>query len=193
MKLLLLYFFIFEGCRKINGQVQEVDCPDNWVNGQHLGCFTFLPEQANLTWFEAQNICEQLDGYLAEPKTLGQMNFLSGLASLEESFTGIQNWWIGLGDFSHEGVWAWIHSLEVATDSFWREGRPSNRSNNVLDCAVINHMAGGLGWLDDDCLTVKGHGGVIAPVCQRGEVGSSTTQPASTSTVPPATSTVTEP
>ena len=50
-------------------------------------------------------------------KTTSQLELLSGLAGMEEQFTGIQNWWIGLSDLGHEGTWVWVHSFQVKTTS----------------------------------------------------------------------------
>ena len=47
------------------------------------------------------------DGFLAEPKTEEQLNFLTSLAYVEEAATGVQGWWVGLTDLGHEGEWVW--------------------------------------------------------------------------------------
>jgi len=47
-----------------------------------------------------------------------QMDFLSGFAGFEEDFTGIKNWWIGLSDVGHEGLWLWVHSHEVRNSPY---------------------------------------------------------------------------
>ena len=47
------------------------------------------------------------DGFLAEPKTEEQLNFLTSLAYVEEMATGVQGWWVGLADLGHEGEWVW--------------------------------------------------------------------------------------
>ena len=60
--------------------------------------------------------CEGAGGYLAEPKTQKQMEFLVGVAALEIGFTGIGSWWLGLTDLGHEGRWIWAHSFEVMQD-----------------------------------------------------------------------------
>ncbi len=41
---------------------------DGWLDADILGCFQFLTD-INLVWLEAQQKCETLGGYLAEPKT----------------------------------------------------------------------------------------------------------------------------
>ena len=48
-------------------------------------------------------MCEQVGGYLAEPKTQQQADFLISLAFVEQSMVGVEAWWIGLTDQSHEG------------------------------------------------------------------------------------------
>ena len=60
----------------------------------------------------------QVGGFLAEMKTTSQLELLSGLAGMEEQFTGIQNWWIGLSDLGHEGTWVWVHSFQVKQPVF---------------------------------------------------------------------------
>jgi len=52
----------------------------------------------NLSWVEAQLACEKAGGYLAEPRTQSQAQFLSEVAVLEGSFKGIGYWYIGLTD-----------------------------------------------------------------------------------------------
>merc|ERR1711934_1014779 len=82
----------------------STECPVGWIHAHTEGCFAFLAE-VNLTWFEAMVACEKEGGYLAEPNTPAQMEFLTGLAWLEEELYGIKSWWIGLSDVGHESVW----------------------------------------------------------------------------------------
>merc|ERR1711936_569576 len=67
-------------------------CPLGWVDDGHLGCFLFAPQMAGLSWIEALEYCEEQDGFLAEPKTEEQLNFLTSLAYVEEMATGVQGW-----------------------------------------------------------------------------------------------------
>jgi hypothetical protein len=42
---------------------------DDWLDGADLGCFKFLETVINLDWLEAQQKCQEIGGYLAEPRT----------------------------------------------------------------------------------------------------------------------------
>jgi hypothetical protein len=41
---------------------------DDWVDLGYRGCFKFLESAINLSWAEAQRECEEIGGYLAEPR-----------------------------------------------------------------------------------------------------------------------------
>ena len=59
------------------------------------------------------------DGFLAKPKTEEQLNFLTSLAYVEEAVTGVQGWWVGLADISHEGNWTVLHWHGLQRFTFW--------------------------------------------------------------------------
>jgi hypothetical protein len=40
-----------------------------WLDADVLGCFKLLDTAVNLSWVEAQQKCETIGGYLAEPIT----------------------------------------------------------------------------------------------------------------------------
>jgi hypothetical protein len=42
---------------------------DDWLDGADLGCFKFLETAINLNWLEAEQKCQEIGGYLAEPRT----------------------------------------------------------------------------------------------------------------------------
>ena len=90
-----------------------LSCPPDWLNAHNEGCFQFLVDEVNLTWTGAMSACEVAGGYLAEPKTQKQMEFLAVVADLVMDLTGVTNWWLGLTDLGHEGRWEWIHSFQV--------------------------------------------------------------------------------
>merc|ERR1711934_592432 len=82
--------------------------------------------------------------------------------------------------------WTWVHSEEEVSESYWGSGSPSNMTGNSLDCGYMELRGGSLQWRDGDCGDHEAHGAPIAPVCQRGEPGTSTST-ASPSTTPPST------
>ena len=41
----------------------------DWIDAADLGCYKFLDSAVNLIWVEAQQKCESIGGYLAEPTT----------------------------------------------------------------------------------------------------------------------------
>jgi len=95
------------------------------------------------------------------------MEFLRGIASLEESFYGIKFWWIGLSDIGHEGIWIWQHSMEVASQAFWGEGSPSEQPDNSLGCGYLSLTNKGLSWKDGDYRSSSVGNHPIAPICQK--------------------------
>lgn len=94
---------------------QEQECPADWFDAGSLGCYKFLDGKVNLTWVEAQLACEQEGGFLAEPTSQLQLDFLSELALLQGGFTGVTHWYIGLTDLARRVsgpgftvAWIWI-------------------------------------------------------------------------------------
>jgi hypothetical protein len=100
------------------------DCPIGWVDDGDIGCFLFAADMAGVPWLEALEYCEVMvgrysmspslcltshpkGGFLAEPKTEEQLQFLASLGYVEETLTGVQGWWVGLSDLGHEGEWVW--------------------------------------------------------------------------------------
>jgi len=191
-------FFILSAAAVSSEDVQL--CPDDWFDANTLGCYKFLDSQVNLSWVEAQLACEKAGGYLAEPRTQSQDQFLSEVAVLAGSFTGIGYWYIGLTDLGREGHWLWIHNKESVTDASWGANRPINRTSNSKDCAMMVLKNNQVWWEDHDCLSpdVKHH--PVAPVCQQDTTASeeqttieqpeTTTSEEQTTTEQPETTTV---
>merc|ERR1712013_873421 len=165
-------------------------CPDGWFNTQGLGCFKFLSE--NVNWMDAHYLCEVEGGFLSEPASVEIMSALTLLASVEEEFTGISAWWIGLGDFSHEGSWVWAHTGQGVGQTFWSPGSPHTDTANREDCVFMKLTDDSLEWRDIDCEMMTSNSIEIAPLCQMENDKTSTSFPrTSTTTNWPRTSTTT--
>jgi len=167
------------------GLLTQQDCPGDWFDAGSLGCYTFLDGRVNLSWVEAQLACEKEGGYLAEPQTELQIEFLSELAGLEGSFTGIGYWYIGLTDLGREGEWLWVHNDAQLVSDLWSSSSPSNKTHNSDDCAVMVLRNSAVYWEDHSCTAPEISHHSVAPLCQ-----TDTEDSVATTTVQPTTSSV---
>jgi len=161
-----------------------VYCPDDWFDAKELGCYKFLKHKTNLTWVDAEEECENIGGYLAEPSTTRQSEFLNELTILEAELTGINYWYIGLTDLGREGEWFWMHSRAGVGASSWAQNRPRSTAENRADCGVLAAKKGLVVWEDTSCTDVIPNK-PVAPVCQTDRRTSEiTTSPPATTTSP---------
>merc|ERR1711962_714908 len=168
------------------------ECPLGWVDGGHMGCFKFLTDDVKLSWVEAMVACENLDSFLTEPITAEQLEFVTSMAYIEESFTGVQGWWVGLTDLGHEGQWSWQHSQSDASISAWASSCPDTSPHNSRDCAALVSVSVDPArqydaFFRDYPCNERVHGIKVAPICQRG--GGVTTTTATTTTTESTTTT----
>merc|ERR1719158_419150 len=154
-------------------------CPQGWVDSIE-GCFLFYFNK-RLPRDRAQYECERLGGFLAEPRTQQQVDMLKSLAFLEDTFVGVETWWIGLTDQGHEGRWIWQHDTETVYNTDWVPGSPHHGVNN-LDCAIIQKNFQ-YQWRDALC-----DRNYASPICQRDQTNPTPT-PATTTRRPYPTTT----
>ena len=79
---LLLLLLLLVSCRGF-AEADRPLCPAGWVEAHDEGCFTFLDEEPNLSWIDANLACEKVSlpclsyerlylakagGFLAEPQ-----------------------------------------------------------------------------------------------------------------------------
>jgi len=83
-----------------------------------------------------------------------------------------KNFLCSIGD---EGNWAWAHSHEFLTDSFWGTIKPNNRTGNSDDCCVMVLHRDAFWWEDRSCLVHDIQHHEVAPICQHGSTTASTT------------------
>jgi len=164
-------------------------CPEGWIF-EGNACFYFNTDKSkmNLTWVSAQGQCDQIGGYLAEPASEVEQEFLYSVLKIIEGAGQRSNWWIGLSDISHEGNWYWQYNEMALSFSSWVIGRPNPDSPNLDDCVLMYSEDQSYDWIDVDCENPS----LNAPVsfiCQRINDGLTTTSVVPTYTASP-TSTV---
>jgi len=145
-----------------------VVCPEGWIDASEfeLGCLYFA--DSGLSWFDTQALCEGVQGFNAEALTLEQAKDLSVLAGLTSTITGKERWWLGLSDFTREGVWHWSFSYDtpVEVDDFASIWEPNMEEGNLDDCVVMALDGGSLSWVDIPCLETSHDGLDIQAMCQ---------------------------
>merc|ERR1719402_123804 len=104
-------------------------CPSGWTDANHingLGCILFNGT-VGYSWSDAASYCWSQDkSHLVEIFSIGQQEFLVGIAQVLEMVQGPKSWWIGATDANREGQWYWSHSLEEVGYSDWAEPQPDN-------------------------------------------------------------------
>jgi len=162
----LLALVLINSCNANDNEELESYCPDDWFDAGSLGCYMLLESAVDLTWVQAQDQCEQIGGYLAEPKTESHASLLEELVALESSIYGINYWYFGLTDLGREGEWIWQHSQEAVANAHWKKHRPVTTFGNNKDCGVMVFKDGAISWQDVSCTTMHVRHQPIAAVCE---------------------------
>ena len=121
---------------------------------------------------------------------------------MEETFTGVQGWWVGLSDLGHEGEWVWQVRMsyssfyshlqftrEDANNLPWDTNYPDVQTPNSKDCAAlvsnsVKDRATYAAYLRDISCSEAPRDYKVAPICQRGGLDNSAgTTPATTTTI----------
>merc|ERR1711936_370787 len=131
---LILPFCILASEIKVLGSASI--CPANWVNYENTFCYYFYHEEAYTSWNQAQNLCNNIGGYLAEINTLDEQFFLARMAIVNEGWNGITSWHIGLSLESEE--WVWNHSGDLLDFESWGHGQPDNDILHAHHCTAID-------------------------------------------------------
>ena len=133
----------------ITFQNQSTDCPKGFA--KHDGwCYRFNTHTK--TWTDAANSCKSIGGFLAEPKSVTENQFIRDLLS---QYHG-GDVWLGATDIGgHQ--WQWMHSgdaLSGFTD--WAPGQPDNGISGSTTQGCL-HMWAWLShqWDDDTCSVAK--------------------------------------
>ncbi|XP_062611210.1 perlucin-like protein [Saccostrea cucullata] len=119
-------------------------CRDGWVQHQDK-CYMFsmLAEP----WPAASSICQAYHTYLAEPKTMSEMNFISGFAEHLR-----KDYWLGISDIINENHWVYSSNMDDISINNWGKNEPNGHTgeNCVLALAGLHYK-----WEDYPCDTVK--------------------------------------
>ncbi|MCD8314409.1 MAG: GDSL-type esterase/lipase family protein [Firmicutes bacterium] len=89
-----------------------------YYNGHYYSVF-----DDDVTWTEAEALCESLGGYLATITSEEEQEFIT-------EFSSGQNLWIGGYREDDETVWMWVTG-EIWSYTNWDSGEPNNSSNVV--------------------------------------------------------------
>ena len=87
---------------------------DGWIEPQedanHNQIYYFANDVQGMNWYDADDYCHNKGGFLAEPLTAQENDFLKGYASS----LGKSNWWIGkvpFRTFGYLGIWIFLDNL----------------------------------------------------------------------------------
>lgn len=122
-------------------------CEENWVFFKDSCYFQSTTRQS---WQSAENSCIQKKAHLVVVNNLDELDFLSSIVKLIESY------WIGLVE-KEEGQWSWVDGTDFkATEHYWDEGQPDNWDVRVNgeDCGQLHgriRVDKRRLWNDADC------------------------------------------
>ena len=79
-------------------------------------CFTGLNltflDAIKMSWYEAKEICENMNSHLVEIFSEAQQTIIKELA--KSKYNNNVGWWIGLTDEEVEDTFKWVHSDVIA-------------------------------------------------------------------------------
>ncbi|CAL4236651.1 unnamed protein product, partial [Meganyctiphanes norvegica] len=91
-----------------------------------VGSEVFQVGNQNLSWSNAQQACEQLSGYLAEPLNITALRNYIIKNKYEDAY------WIGGSDQDNEGSWIWTRSGNPVIGEWVKYQPNGRRSQNCL-------------------------------------------------------------
>ncbi|XP_038056095.1 C-type lectin domain family 4 member M-like [Patiria miniata] len=112
----------------------ECSCPPQW---QLWGkaCYRLTP--ASHIWDDAKSACRDLDGKMAAPQSLEEMNFMTEMAPKVDNRFSV---WIACNDKEEEGTWE-CDNQEGREPLVWDDGQPNNNygDQNCARMASVHH------------------------------------------------------
>ena len=114
------------------------ECPTGF---QDIDDFCFMMGSGKKTFKKATEACQQIGGFLAEPRS---EEITTALKSL--TFTGT-NLWIGLHDIDENRTFGWQTDSEPLSYTNWATNQPDNENGNQHCVAISKYHE----WDDRYC------------------------------------------
>jgi len=131
----------------------EADCESPWRQpGENSLCYAV--SESSVNYYNADKFCKDLGGYLAEPRTEKETEYLELIFSPEK------NYWIGLTDLADEGEFLWWSDYSIPEYTNWDDRQPDNYDGKE-DCVESSGYRG-FKWNDLQCI---GHS--LHAACQK--------------------------
>ena len=116
-------------------------------------------EDTNLDSEQAASLCLHYGGHLVETQTRESIEFVSTMATITDTFTGIHSWWIGLGKDGDGWKWPFSNS-SLGEETNWAAGEPGEKS-----CVTLSkEESGEFSWRTSLCSSSSAG---LAPICQQ--------------------------
>lgn len=122
---------------------RAASCPSGWTQ---YGNRCFLYNNHQMTWSQAQRICQTINANLASVHSYEEYQFIRGVISSATHESGLT--WIGGSDAQQEGYWFWMDGTRF-TFTQWCQGEPNNHRGNE-HCLLVN-FSGSKCWNDGTC------------------------------------------
>merc|ERR1719341_1008642 len=120
-------------------QSQETsNCPEKWLDASFvdMGCLYFNTTQ-DITWEDANSICQRSNSTLIDISTEMQMGFLQMELDVIANAEGTTHyWWTAGTDLGIEDRWIWATTLTAVEDFVWiSDAYPRSRLD--LNCLAL--------------------------------------------------------
>lgn len=113
----------------------------------HIGDISYYIEQSlRINWFQASNVCRQLQGFLLDLKNQTQLREIS--SHLHPAHT----YWISLNDLGEQGVYTSQATGRTAEYFNWSAGQPDN-TGGVEHCVELWRSTSSFQMNDVQCET----------------------------------------
>jgi len=152
-------------------------------------CLKFGPQIKLASWFNVQNQCDSIGGFLPELTTPEQQELFKDLMLNYGDLVGTTTVYLGGSDLTHEQNWMWIAHDSAIENINWAPGSPDDSPFNNKDC--LSGMSNSSLWMDINCEQEFEQVAFVCMTLQDLPTTSSTLSTSTTTTTTPATTTAT--